>query len=197
MKYAIALVTALTVAACGGGASQSAAPANQPPAPVAVIGPGALPAAESMPGNIDGITELTIPAPATTTTMEAEAPQPTEPRPPCRRFRVLDILFDTGTAALTEVAAASMAELASRLGDAGTIIVVGHADNRPIAMGNQRLSELRAQAVAEALAGAGVAEHRMTVSGRGAEEPLVDADTPAAWEQNRRVEVSVACPAGN
>lgn len=67
--------------------------------------------------------------------------------------------------------------------------VEGHTDAQGDAAGNQRLSERRAQAVVQALVRAGVPAHRLRAQGLGESRPLDTADTPAAHERNRRIEI--------
>lgn len=77
----------------------------------------------------------------------------------------------------------------------GQIRVIGHSDNTPIASArfpsNWHLSMARAQAVA-ALIRPGLAEQaRLTVEGKGADQPLDPADTAEARARNRRVELII------
>ena len=86
--------------------------------------------------------------------------------------------------------------------------IQGHADERGADDYNIRLTRDRAAAVLEALVERGVPRSRIRSAGYGERCPVDDAHTPAAWEQNRRVEfkiietdagptgVEVACPAG-
>lgn len=67
-----------------------------------------------------------------------------------------------------------------------SLVVTGHADNRGPADYNRRLSEQRAERVAQILVEAGVPESRIEARGRGAEAPASDA---ADWPANRRVEL--------
>ncbi len=69
--------------------------------------------------------------------------------------------------------------------------VEGHTDTQGDAAANQRLSERRAQAVVQALVRAGVPAGRLNPEGLGESRPLDAADTPAAHERNRRIEIHV------
>jgi outer membrane protein OmpA-like peptidoglycan-associated protein len=67
--------------------------------------------------------------------------------------------------------------------------VVGHTDSVGSDAYNQRLSEQRAQAVIDYLAGAGVPRERLRAEGRGEVEPRDSNATEAGRQLNRRVEV--------
>ncbi|HEY9198781.1 MAG TPA: OmpA family protein, partial [Gammaproteobacteria bacterium] len=69
--------------------------------------------------------------------------------------------------------------------------VVGHTDSVGSDAYNQRLSEQRAQAVVDYLAGAGVPRERLRVEGRGETEPRDTNATEAGRQLNRRVELYV------
>jgi outer membrane protein OmpA-like peptidoglycan-associated protein len=70
------------------------------------------------------------------------------------------------------------------------ISIVGHTDNKGGPAYNQNLSNLRAQAVAAALASQyGVAADRLTASGAGMSMPLTSNDTEDGRAKNRRVEL--------
>lgn len=65
------------------------------------------------------------------------------------------------------------------------LVLSGHTDNRGSKLYNQRLSELRAQKVADLLIVEGVPESQLRVGGMGDSVPMVSPDN---WQQNRRVE---------
>lgn len=66
--------------------------------------------------------------------------------------------------------------------------VIGHTDSVGSDTYNQGLSERRAQAVARYLERNGIANNRITVSGKGESEPVADNSTNDGRAQNRRVE---------
>jgi len=68
--------------------------------------------------------------------------------------------------------------------------VVGHTDSIGTDAYNQKLSERRAQAVADYLATQGVAKDHMTVSGKGESQPVADNKTKEGRAKNRRVEIN-------
>ncbi len=67
--------------------------------------------------------------------------------------------------------------------------IVGHTDSAGAEAYNQRLSERRAQAVADYLKHMGIAESRLSVEGQGERRPVASNDTAEGRAQNRRVEV--------
>ena len=76
--------------------------------------------------------------------------------------------------------------------DVAHVNVIGHTDSVGSETYNQKLSERRAQSVANYLETVGqVAAHRMVVSGRGESEPIADNRSEAGRDKNRRVVVEV------
>ncbi|MGR5069149.1 MULTISPECIES: OmpA family protein [Vibrio] len=69
--------------------------------------------------------------------------------------------------------------------------ITGYTDSSGPAAYNLKLSERRAQAVADYLIAAGIDADRFTVKGMGEEDPVADNSTPEGREKNRRVEVVV------
>jgi len=70
--------------------------------------------------------------------------------------------------------------------------VIGHTDSTGPEAYNQKLSERRAQAVAEYFASeAQVPRETMRVSGKGEIEPIADNSTEAGRDQNRRVVIEI------
>lgn len=74
--------------------------------------------------------------------------------------------------------------------------VEGHTDTQGDAVANLRLSERRAQAVVQALVHAGIPAGRLRAEGLGESRPLDAADTPAAHERNRRIEIHLLATPG-
>jgi outer membrane protein OmpA-like peptidoglycan-associated protein len=110
------------------------------------------------------------------------APAPAYPAP----FAAGAVTFAADRAELAGPSAATVARVAALLGDGRgpRVTVTGHAADTPgPAEVAQRLSERRAQVVADALVAAGVRRERLVVAGRGSAEPLA---TP---ELSRRVEI--------
>jgi outer membrane protein OmpA-like peptidoglycan-associated protein len=72
------------------------------------------------------------------------------------------------------------------------ILVAGHTALAGTAEGRKKLSEERAQAVAEALIAAGAQKaERVQVVGYGAERPIADNSSEAGMARNRRVEITI------
>ena len=132
------------------------------------------------------------PAP-TTAAPTTTAPEPDEPE--CEGYRVEDLLFESGSAELATEAAASFVALVGLVPAEAEVVVVGHTDSVPAPMGNQRLSELRARAVADAMVEAGLSPSSIVeVSGKADTQPVATNETPDGRRHNRRVEVFVNCP---
>lgn len=73
-----------------------------------------------------------------------------------------------------------------------TIIqIAGHTDSSGAVDANQRLSERRAEAVRNALAGMGVNSSRFAMIGYGESRPIASNNTEAGRQLNRRVEVRI------
>lgn len=103
------------------------------------------------------------------------------------------ILFDFDKATLKPVARANLDKLAVILNKyADTdILVDGHTDSKGSDEYNLKLSQSRAQSVANYLAGLQVAATRMTIMGYGESRPVADNETEEGRAQNRRVEVGI------
>jgi len=71
------------------------------------------------------------------------------------------------------------------------LTVVGHTDSVGAANYNQRLSEQRAQAVAQYFASKGVIPERLAAEGKGESAPRASNATPDGRRLNRRVEVYI------
>ncbi len=104
-----------------------------------------------------------------------------------------DILFATDSAQLRPT-------LVSDLRDVGqsllaypntTAQVIGHTDSDGDAGYNLDLSQRRAQSVANVLLSEGVSRSRLSVIGRGEDQPVASNLTPEGKAQNRRVEIVI------
>ncbi len=71
------------------------------------------------------------------------------------------------------------------------IEVTGHTDSTGSAEYNLRLSQQRAQSVAQYLVAQGVAPNRIVARGMGESMPIASNDTPEGRAQNRRVEIRI------
>jgi outer membrane protein OmpA-like peptidoglycan-associated protein len=68
---------------------------------------------------------------------------------------------------------------------------VGHTDSTGSEQYNMKLSQQRAQAVAQFLTGRGVDSQRVLTWGRGESQPIATNDTEAGRAENRRVDVVI------
>lgn len=103
------------------------------------------------------------------------------------------ILFDFNKADLKGEAKNNLTNLAGTMKQnlQTNILVIGHTDNVGSDSYNYALSERRASSVRDYLAIAGVSPSRITVSGKGMNEPIADNSTETGRAQNRRVEIVV------
>lgn len=104
-----------------------------------------------------------------------------------------DLLFDTGSSALSAGAyqrLRSLADTLKRYPDTD-IVVKGHTDSTGDESYNLRLSEERADNVRRYLVGEGVSAQRITAVGYGEAFPMASNATPAGRQQNRRVEIEI------
>lgn len=104
------------------------------------------------------------------------------------------VFFDTGSATIQASSFSLLDEVAEVLRahpELTRVRVEGHTDARGSASSNLRLSESRAQSVMTYLTQRGVASQRLVAVGLGETQPLVNDNTPAAWERNRRVDFFV------
>jgi OmpA-OmpF porin, OOP family len=107
-----------------------------------------------------------------------------------------DVLFDFDSAKLTPTAADVVAGLAQRISATESDIqVVGHTDGIGTRRYNQRLSERRAEAVAQVLRRELDDGRDITTEGRNFSEPIAEEtingeDNPRGRARNRRVEIS-------
>ncbi len=103
------------------------------------------------------------------------------------------ILFETNSSQLQSVAKTnieSLAKVLQKYPDTN-ILIEGDTDNTGTDEYNQKLSERRAQAVADYQKGLGVAGSRISTVGLGELNPIASNDTDYGRQQNRRVEVAI------
>ncbi|AHM59146.1 outer membrane protein/peptidoglycan-associated (lipo)protein [Flammeovirgaceae bacterium 311] len=103
------------------------------------------------------------------------------------------ILFAFDKEDLTPTAKQNIRELAETLRKYPdtNVLIEGHTDDKGADDYNQRLSERRAQAVAQYVTAQGVSSSRITTRGYGETQPLASNDSEAGRAQNRRVEVAI------
>ncbi len=93
----------------------------------------------------------------------------------------------SGSPDLSPSGAQAIPRIVEQIPEEATITITGHTDNIPIAMGNQRLSELRAEAVADALRPLLTPKQKIaSINGVGDSEPIGDNATDQGRQANRR-----------
>jgi len=105
-----------------------------------------------------------------------------------------DILFSIGKADLkpeTELVLAKLAGILLIMPDLN-LRIEGHTDSTGAPSFNLRLSEQRADAVFDFLAGQGISSTRMKTAGYGMDRPIADNSIPEGRSRNRRVEIIIA-----
>jgi outer membrane protein OmpA-like peptidoglycan-associated protein len=104
-----------------------------------------------------------------------------------------DILFATDSTTVQSGMQSDLAALARNVNvySNSTLQIIGHTDSDGDAGYNQRLSERRANAVADVLLEGGVPFSRVRTFGRGENQPVASNLTEAGKRQNRRVEIVI------
>jgi outer membrane protein OmpA-like peptidoglycan-associated protein len=105
-----------------------------------------------------------------------------------------NILFETGSAEISEAGAEFLDEIAAIILEFDTVSVevAGHTDDRGSDEDNRVLSQERADAVVVFLVDAGVAEDRLTAVGYGESRPVGDNTTAEGRAENRRIEFTTS-----
>ncbi len=111
------------------------------------------------------------------------------PAPAARRVFLVFFDWDRATVTAEGMGIVQQAAAAYKSGAPVQLQVTGYTDASGSAGYNQRLSERRANAVADALARQGVARTDMMVSGRGKNDQRVPTADGVREPQNRRVEI--------
>lgn len=106
-----------------------------------------------------------------------------------------DAFFDFNKSTLKPAGRQAIDELGATLSQRGAslqaVTVVGHTDSKGSDAYNQRLSERRAQTVANYLTQVGVPANIISAYGEGERRPVADNSTDAGRAQNRRVEINI------
>ncbi len=118
-----------------------------------------------------------------------------------------EVLFDSASAELGPAGEEQIRKLGQTLNDVSTRIprdldwvlrIDGHTDRRPIHNrefpSNWELSTARALSIVRSLVAEGVPPRRLIAAGFGEYRPLDPANTPAAWQKNRRIEIRFTSP---
>jgi OOP family OmpA-OmpF porin len=105
-----------------------------------------------------------------------------------------DVLFDFGKSELKDAGREKLDEFAGRIQDANleSIVATGHADRIGKDDANQKLSEARAQAVKDYLAGK-VATQNIEAAGKGEAEPVTGAACERMGPEQRKNRKLVEC----
>ena len=103
------------------------------------------------------------------------------------------ILFATGKSDLNSSSKSALLKFASTLKETPEtdVTIYGHTDNKGSHEMNAKLSDSRAQAVANFLEVNSIQQGRLTTQGKAFDEPVADNSTEAGRTQNRRVEVYI------
>lgn len=104
------------------------------------------------------------------------------------------ILFDTGKSTLSASSRASLDKFAETVKSSPDtdLTIYGHTDNTGSRDINDKLSQQRAQAVANFLMGEGVPASRFnTIKGLSMDDPIADNSTAEGRARNRRVEIFI------
>lgn len=150
-----------------------AAPAPPPPAPVLPPPPPPEPAPVAPP------------------------PEPVAPPRQPTELRTDEIHFEAGSARLTNIAKAILDDVALRMKQepASTALVIGYTDNQEATGPNADLDRRRAEAVRDYLVSRhGIDASRITVEGRGTNDPVGDNATAEGRRLNRRVVIRLIVP---
>lgn len=103
------------------------------------------------------------------------------------------INFEFGKATLTRDSETTLRQAYNALvaSPGVNVLIVGHTDHVGSAATNKKLSLARAQTVKAWLIKEGIPVRRLSVAGKGFDEPIDDAPTPEARAINRRIEFRV------
>jgi outer membrane protein OmpA-like peptidoglycan-associated protein len=102
------------------------------------------------------------------------------------------LLFPSGQSELTPIARQNLDRVADAIQqqpDNPAVSIAGYTDAQGSTEQNKRLSQKRAQAVADQLIARGVDKSRVSVSGQGESNPVADNSTADGRANNRRVEI--------
>ncbi|MCH6583101.1 MAG: peptidoglycan-associated lipoprotein Pal [Gammaproteobacteria bacterium] len=165
----LALVFAVGVAACGGGASVKDAPVDEQSTSSAETG-----TADSGSATGESISEES-------TQMVAMAGE---------RPTVMRVHFEFDSSAIDSESQALIEAHAAYLADNPDVLLglEGHADERGTREYNLALGERRGQAVRRILRLLGIDGQRLTATSYGEENPIATEHNESAWRLNRRVE---------
>jgi OOP family OmpA-OmpF porin len=104
------------------------------------------------------------------------------------------IEFESGKATLTPSGQAILDEMAVAMHKVKgkKVEVIGHTDNTGLRESNLALSQARAEAVRTYLAGKGISQEMVMVSGQGPDRPVAENTSADGRARNRRIEFRIA-----
>ncbi len=169
----LALVFAVGVAACGGGASVKDAPVDEQS-----TSSSGLSSAETGTADSGSTTGESISEGSTQMAMAGERPT------------VMRVHFEFDSSAIDSESQALIEAHAAYLADNPDVLLglEGHADERGTREYNLALGERRGQAVRRILRLLGIDGQRLTATSHGEENPIATDHNESAWRLNRRVE---------
>jgi tetratricopeptide (TPR) repeat protein len=111
------------------------------------------------------------------------------------KIALRNVFFDTGKSTIRPESYPELDRLVKLMNDVATLKIElsGHTDNTGSATSNQTLSQSRAQAVVDYLAGKGIAKTRMVAKGYGSDRPVASNDSAEGRQENRRTEFEITC----
>ena len=142
---------------------------------------------------------VVVPPPARVEEVVPEAPAPPPPAP-APRSTTDEILFDAGSARLTNIAKAILDGVALRMKNDlnSTAVITGYSDNLGSPESNLEISRRRADAAREYLVTRhGIDPGRITTQGKGSLEPAYDNSTAEGRAKNRRALIVVTLVSGS
>src|SRR6185295_17681046 len=164
------------------------------PAPVAVISPPSPQPAPAAAAPAPASTSSAAPAAAALAAVPAAAAAAPQTKP-MRTVTVSgDAFFDTNKATFRKEAQPELEKISARVRNVSSveaIQITGFTDNTGTADYNQKLSEARAATVKDFLVKNGIDPSKVTIVGRGMNDPVADNATKEGRAKNRRVEVMV------
>ena len=110
-----------------------------------------------------------------------------------KKIVLKNIFFDFDRATLQPTSYPELANVVKLMNEYPTLVIEisGHTDNRGAAAYNQTLSQNRAKAVVDYLAGQGIPVSRLKYAGYGLTQPIADNSTDEGRATNRRVEFKI------
>ena len=134
-----------------------------------------------------------LPPPPPVVAEAPAAPPPPPPPPPKKKIVLRGVNFDFNKYNIRSDARPILDEAISTLKEYNeiTLSVDGYTDSIGTDAYNEKLSQRRAQAVADYLVKGGIDSKRMTVHGFGKTHPVATNDTAEGRAENRRVELNI------